>query len=223
MNQLWEWLKRISATWGAFSFAVVVLGSVGMIPGYELVYKKKTEITPRTYLYPGNELRLSAEFAQRVELPDIEHVNWTAVDSSGQKYRDLPAGKEIDIQLLPDYSGILNVSVKAKLRGENVERSGSGSIHIAQTSPQKIVVGAGKIQLPFKKERILPGSLQLYAGSNRWGSVSEAAITKTEDGVILERTPLPVWDGKAFVRYKMADDPSGPFNFKALKIGRAHV
>ena len=36
-------------------------------------------------------------------------------DGSGRKRADIPQAEEIDIQLLPDFSEILNINVNAKL------------------------------------------------------------------------------------------------------------
>jgi hypothetical protein len=211
----WEWLKRLSATIGVVSVVVVFGGWMEWFPGYDVTFKKKSEITPGTHVFPGSTVRLIAEFARAVTDSELEKVEWNAVNSSGQKYRDLQGNRQIDVVLLPDYSGIVNVTVKAKVRNEGAERVGSGSIHIAQTSPRKLEIAEGRVQLPFHKSRIDPGSLQIYEGANRWAPVPAAAVTEQENNLIL-KDKLPVWDDKAFVRYKLTDDPSGPFKYEAL-------
>ena len=217
MQKILKWIEGIVAVWGFLSIVAVILDAVGWLPVYDIHYTKKTAITPTVFMYPGEKIRLTAEFARSVESRQIESVVWRLKDSAGKEYRDLPRLRDVDLALLPDFSGTVNVDVKAKLFSEDQERHGSGSIHIVQTKPYQMVFRAGgKFALPAGWKDLSPKDAELYGGSAKWLRVSGLAKDPTELHLETEGRSFPIWDGKALLRYKSADDPSAPYRYETL-------
>lgn len=216
LRVIWNIIKFIVTIWAFLSIAAIILDALGLLPYYDIYYRKKTDITPIVSSYPGQNVRLSADFARSVELKDIERIVWNLKDSSGKKYPNLPQLREVDITLIPDFSGIINVEVKAKIFQENKERYGIGSIHIVQTKPLKLTrLKNGQFMLPSDIGKIDLMSVQLYEGSENW---LPAHATVEKSGVVRFTTmgpSFPVWDGKAYFRYKPTSDPSGSYQYKA--------
>ena len=215
---LWSWVERIVTLWGFFAILIIIFSSLHLLPYYEIVYKKKTDITPRTSIYPGEKIRLSAEFTDAVELPDIESISWELVDSSGNKSQQELEGKDVDIQLEPDKSGILNIKVKAKLKDDADERTGSSSIQIVQTKPEKVKLGKAKIFLPADWPKIKISTLQFYDGLNQWANVKNLKLSSDNETLVIEGSKIPIWNGKTFLRYKSVDNPFGSYEYQALNI-----
>ena len=90
MEAVWEWIKRVSALFGFVTVVALVLDFFGVLPFYDIGYRKKHY--PTVCMFPGANLRLSAEFARAVELRDIERVTWNwrmALAESVLTYRKL--------------------------------------------------------------------------------------------------------------------------------------
>ena len=219
----WNFVKGTVTIWGFCSIIVFVLNAVGLLPWYEIVYKKKTEITPIASVYPGQRILLRAEFPDAVSQSEIQSITWKLKYSSGKEYDHLPQGDPIDVTLLPDLSGILNVDVKAKLSREGEERHGVTSIPVVQTESYKLVLPKwATFQLPqYLVGRDLK-SVQIYEGASNWSAAT--AITNKKPNVLqLENDThsFSAWDGKVYLRYKQADDPKGGYRYEALTTLKA--
>ncbi|MNR40667.1 hypothetical protein D3C85_1589790 [compost metagenome] len=107
--------------------------------------------------------------------------------------------------------------MKAKLRGQKNERIGSRSIQIVQKQPQQLSLHDGGIfHLPPDWQGIDSSTVQVYAGDAEW--VPASATVKAPNQ--LKLAPLggdfPIWDGKAYLRFKTSDDASSTYNYEAL-------
>jgi hypothetical protein len=224
LRKIWMCINGAVTLWGFGSIIVVVLNAIGWLPGYEIVYKKRTEITPVASVYPGQRIRLRAEFPDAVRQSDIQSVTWRLRYSSGKEYDHLPQGDSMDVTLLPDLSGILNVDVKARLSGENEERHGVTSIPVVQTKSYNLVqLMAATVQFPPQLVGPNLKSVQLYEGASSWMAAS-ASTQKKPDVVRLETEAhsFPAWDGKVYLRYKQADDPKGGYRYEVLTAMEAN-
>jgi hypothetical protein len=168
-------------------------------------------------LYPGQNVRLSAEFARSVNSQEIEKVVWNLKDSSGKDYGDLPNLRDIDVTLIPDFSGTVNVTVRATLLGENEARHGTGSIQIVQTKPHRLAfLRDGTFVLPPGLEKVEFRGMQLYGGSSIWYPASAATEESGKLRLMTEDRPFPTWDGKAFIRYKTSADSRGLYQYHTV-------
>ena len=216
MKVIWTIVKIIGTLWACFSALAVICDLLGLLPYYDIYYRKKTDITPIVFQYPGQNVRLCADFARTVEPKDIERVVWNLKDSSGKKYTDLPHLRDVDLTLIPDFSGTVNVEVKAKLYQEDHERHGRGSIYIVQTKPHKLTrIVEGAFLFLGDLEKVDLKSLQLYEGSANWVPANAAIEGPGRVRFTMEGRSVPVWDGKAYLRYKPSEAPTGSYQYDA--------
>lgn len=208
----------IVTIWGFLSICAIIADFFGVLPYYEIDYRKKTDITPTVHLFPGQNVRLSADFARSVNPKDIKEIVWELKHSSGEAYTDLPHLKEVDLTLLPDFSGIVNVTVKATLYQEDKERVGEGSIYVVQTKPYKLDNREyAKTEAPLSPKKIDPSSIQVYDGSAKWRSVPAPGEEAGKEGLILSAGST-VWDDTAYFRFKLSDKPDEPYQYTATPV-----
>src|SRR3990167_1292434 len=169
-----------------------------------------------TFMFPGNQMRLVAEFETPVDMSEIENVAWTLRESSGKEYEQFPQISP-EITLHPDYSGTLNISVKAKLRGQKNERIGSRSIQIVQKQPQQLSLHNGGIfHMPPDWEDIDSSTVQVYAGDAKWVPASATVKARNQLKLGIQGSDFPIWDGKAYLRFKSSNDTSTTYNYETL-------
>lgn len=212
---IWRFVQAIVTIWGFLAIVAIIVDALGLLPYYDIYYRKKTDITPIVFLYPGQNVRLCADFARSVNPKDIERIVWHLKDSSGKEYTDLPHLKDVDLTLLPDFSGIVNVEVKAKLYQDDKERFGKGSIYVVQIKPHKlnhIVNGAFVLPRNLKKADLK--SIQIYEGSENWvpalASVEGAGTVR----LATVGSPFTVWDGIAYLRYKLSENQAESYQYE---------
>lgn len=218
---MWKWIERIGAIWGALSVLVILLDAIGLLPMYDIYYKKKSEITPKLLVYPGQKIRLSAQFDQSIDYSAIESVKWNLQDSSGKEYANLPQLNEVDVLLLPDYSGLIKITVKASLHSSET-RIGTGSIQVVQTKPQKLALNHESTFLtPADWGTTNKKGLEVYAGSFNWLPVSEVSNSQGELRLNTGGRSLQVWDGKIIYRSKQLSTKNNPppkFKYDSLTV-----
>jgi len=209
-------LNVLTVLWSVFSIAVVILNWLGVLPYYNIYLKEKSGITPITFMFPGNQMRLGAEFETPVDMSEIENVVWTLKESSGKEYEQFPQISP-EITLHPDYSGILNITVKAKLRGQKDERIGSRSIQIVQKQPQQLSLhDGGLFYMPPDWQDVDSSTVQVYLGDAKWVPASATVKAPNQLKLALRGGDFPIWDGKAYLRFKTSDDTTTTYNYEAL-------
>lgn len=215
---IWEYIERIAALWGLVTMIVTVLHLVGWLPFYNIYYKRKTEITPVVSVYPSAQIRLSAEFADSVEPQKIKNVMWNIKYSSGEEYNNLSQARELDIILLPDLSGILNLGVKAKLYEEEKERHGAASIHVVQAKPHKLSYQkSATFALPAARlEEIDLSTVQLYGGTSEWLTAYQFKESQDSLRLSAKERSFPTWNGRAYLRYKPKNNQTGGYHYESL-------
>lgn len=220
MRKIIKIIELIVLFSGFISIVVLVLNFFGVLPYYDVHYIKKTEITPRTSVFPGQVVRLTTDFTSAVDLPQLERVIWDLTTASGRSYGSFEGGREIDVQLLPDFSGIINIGVKARVRGESAERNGVTSLHIAQDKPRKITIQAARFQAPLDWKGLDSTKFQVYAGNNQWLDTTGLKLTDYKGNMkfVIENSNIPVWDGKTYFRYKATDKPPDISKYRALDV-----
>lgn len=217
-EKIMKYIERIGALWGLCTIIVTVLNLVGLLPYYNIYYKKKTEITPVLSVYPGAQIRLSAEFADSVDPQKIEDVIWKVKYSSGKEYENLSKTRELDIALLPDLSGILNLDVKAKIHEEEKERHGATSIQVVQTKPHNLSHQKGAaFALPAARlAEIDWNTVQLYGGTWEWLTAYQFKESQNSLRLSMKERSFPTWDGRAYLRYKPKNNQTGGYHYESL-------
>lgn len=201
MKYFWKWIERIVTAWGFLSILAIFLDVLGVLPLYDVVYKRKTDIEPVISLYPGQNVRLSANFASAVSPSDIESVKWVLKDSSGHEYGDLPSLKDVDFILVPDFSGTVSARVSAKLLGDQSERYGYGAFHIVQKEPIKLFYAdSSAFIVPSLDSTALDGRVQVYSGNDSWVDVTPTTLENGSIQLLSSGKNIPVWGGTAYLR-----------------------
>ena len=70
--------------------------------------------------------------------------------------------------------------------------------------------------LPFDWKEVELKTVQIYAGSSHWLPVSQVSSSEKEVYLATDVKSFSVWDGKAFLRYKSADNPTAMYKYEAL-------
>ena len=211
-------ISIITIIWTFLSIVTLILDFFGVLPWYDIQYRKKTDITPIVNLYPGEKVRLCPEFATPVASKNIKSIIWNLRNSSGEEYIDPPTTKDVDLTLLPDYSGILNVEVTAILDPNNQERFGKKSLHIVQTEPYKLKYKKVSIvtwPLGLQKDDLK--GMEIYEGAAKWSKTY--AIYEKHGFVQLagHKKAIPIWDGMAYFRYKSSKNPTAPYQYETAR------
>ena len=112
--------------------------------------------------------------------------------------------------------GIKNYGTRYKLYQEDDERYGRGSIYIVQTKPHKLTrIEDGTFVLPWDLEKVDLKSVQLYEGSANWAPATATIAGAGTVRFTMEDRSFPVWNGKAYLRYKPSGDPTGSYQYEA--------
>lgn len=202
LKVVYKTLNVVGVVWGGIAAIIVVLNWINLLPVYDIHLQKKTGLIPRTFLYPGQNVRLSAEFARGVSTPDIQSVFWKLSDSSGRAYTELPTGRDVDVRLPPDFAGTVRVDVRAKMLNEDDERHGAGSIQIVQNAPLPLsYVSEVFIDAPQKIDVSEFKGAEIYAGAAKWEKVG---VTLESGKIRIQANggKVPIWDGLAFLRFR---------------------
>lgn len=216
-QKVWKCIEVVVALWGFFTIVAIIADAARVLPSYDIYYRKKTDITPVVSQYPGQDIRLSAEFANSVDTQKLERVSWNLRDSSGKEYTDLPHLSQVDVTLVPDFSGTVTVAVTAKLVDEKEEMHGSVSFQIVQKKPRQLVfVKDGTFLLSTGTAKIDLKSVQLYGGSANWLPALATTLDPDRVRLMTEGRSFPTWDGKAYLRYKSGVDPTGLYQIEAV-------
>lgn len=197
-----KFMSGVVSVWGFLSIVALGLDYIGLLPVYDIHYKKKTDITPELSVFPGGNIQLNARFWEHVGNDQIESVTWTLKDSKGRDFPEIPSLRSVSVQLLPDFAGTMTVGVEAKLIGDDRKRTGRSSFHIVQTKPKQLdLVSEAQFLVPSTLKKNAIGHVQLYAGDDLWVDASVIDTTANTLSLTKRTRPLATWDGQAYLRY----------------------
>ncbi|MBS3797193.1 hypothetical protein [Pseudoalteromonas sp. BDTF-M6] len=207
-------ISNIVTVWGFISILIVIFNWAGLLPKYDIQLVEKKAITPEVLVHPGENIRLNALFLNSVSNQKIEAITWSLQDSKGNKYQGIPNLSSVDIQLLPDFSGMMKISVEAKIFGESNPRTGEGSFQIVQTnSYQMKKLTHGEFSLPDNLTEEHLKLMQVYAGSSQWVDAAMADSRGSIANLKSQVDELTTWGGKAYIRYIPKESNSEQFEY----------
>lgn len=207
------WVELVLTIWGFASLVLLLAASLGWIPFYVIEIRNKFDITPQVALFPGQQVQLHPDFNEPVNTPDIEDISWTLKKPTGDLYQQSKL-KDFPVLLHPDYAGAINVSVEAKIKGDNAVRRGSTNLHVVQVDPiPSIISENAMISAPGYSLASNIETLQFYKGDGEWVSATMGYNSRLSPGVIAARD-VPNWNGKVYARYeKLGVGPSDGVEF----------
>lgn len=188
---------------GAFFTLESVLSTLNILPFYKVRRYPISGVTPSIHLFPGQKIKLAADFVDAVPENTISEVDWRI----SQRNRTFEATGIHPTVILPvDGGGTYELAVEARILNEQGSRKGQSTFHVEQNSDQKIKFKReSTLNLkPSFRNRVLPASaesVEVYVGDSTWSPAIKTSAEKYQIKVS-PGTELPVYEGRVIYRLK---------------------
>lgn len=188
-------LEYICFAWALLSIVWSILQAFGITKGI-ITFVPKDDINPIIQLYPGNSIKLKADFLEPVPQGNIIDLKWTITGTN----KTIEMSDLEPIVILPPEGGIYNLHAEAKVRDAE-DMKGSTNFYVVQTVAKKMTANED-IKVKIDNTPIPEKVVEVFKGS---GTVAALAV-EVENGAsyvkIQKGQELPVINGKVFYKTK---------------------
>lgn len=222
-----EYAKKIHG------WATVIITYLGFIigladyfnfnPWFDVIFQAKKDISAYYELFPGNRIRLIADFSDRIQKDEINNVKWILEKDKNKFEAD---GFTTDVIIPPEIYGLLKLSVYATF-DDGREIKSKTNLSVTHSEPtiitlkENVTINAEKIYFKNNKKLFyynsatgcLPNNTyQILSKNNEWKDVN----FDCKNIILKENSEIAISDGHAFLRSKK--EPENLNKFGVIEI-----